>query len=365
LNVEWVIITVFLQIGSPQGGIRATSADIKPEEVELAEFVLQGMKTNRDLLQSGVFRTRGRKKLAAEPGAIPAMDEPIEYFCAFDFARGMFRFDAQDWARIGFSEDTARAKQGVVEVSKSDGKYVRTPKSSLHWSGHVPYRLIVDDPNSEPSRLEMVFDVRCLGMGFRHDLERFVEFPRLCELLSEQNIVEVAKEGNVYRIAWLYGKYRNLKRTIWFDEQRGYSPIRLEGIAPASSPSATKQICEVSWDKLSDVWVPLTLCLEKVKGDKQEYKLDMAFEWESVNTPVPDRAFAAEGLGLPPSTEMVSTQLGKPVSLGRVAGRPEDPPLPEGDSAWTTRVVAVSIGLAIILMLLVTWTVRRYSAGHA
>lgn len=366
----WIILCVLVAAEptppvNPEEGVMPANSAM----AEHARFVLQGMKDSRDRLVTGKFRARGHKKRAEQKPVAPAIDHDVEFTCFFDFGADRFRFDGQDWEIAVLPEDAAGLQPQedgepvafpLGKVAPAVRKYVRTSKSTLHWSEDVSHSLVARVPEEGPSSLPTVFDVRCMGLAFKPDIESFLEFPDLWQILNEQEIVEVTEETNgLHRVVWTYGEGNCLKRTVWFDEKLGYSPVRLEG----HIENVLTQSCEASWDKISDVWVPSTLRLEKTRNGKLDYGLELIFEWVSVNEPIAELPFTAEGLELSPGTDVISTQLGgRPISLGKIGEEVGEPPPKRIPGPRRMLVFAVSL-LLLVLILTIVIVVQRHKAA--
>ena len=139
--------------------------------------------------------------------------------------------------------------------------------------------------------------------------------------LKKWEVVEVAEEGNgVCRIRW-NAMNNSLDLTVWFNRETGYAPIRREarykwyGATPRP-----QEIAETTWTQISGVWVPKSAMLERTLHTSHT-KIDLAFQWESVNQPVLQTVFLPASL-LPHGAGalIVSTEAGGPVVLGRVRG---------------------------------------------
>ena len=193
--------------------------------------------------------------------------------------------------------------------------------------------------------------MQSLGLAYTATLQRYVSFSKRYQVLSESKVVEVADEGEgVCRVVWEIGTSPGTFETIWFDRQRGYSPIRIELRNPRLSADLL-QMGETTWQQVDGIWVPRTFLGENFDGSgKMESRMELALEWESVNHPVPEELFTAAGIGLPPETQIVSFELGSRTALGPVGGERSAKPLataPIQDGRARMVAVAVSCGLLV------------------
>jgi hypothetical protein len=344
-----------------ENGPQEPSSPPPPQQLKTARLVLKGMKDNRDRLRSGVFRAHGTRQQADESGKLQ-LNHPVAYYCAFDFAKDAFRFDGDDFEMIG-SEGPPPSPPKPTRVKTI---YADTPKENLFWYGRTPYRLHSRRSGAAPDLVTTIFDVRCLGISYMADMqERFTPFTKLCDNLGlngTEGITRVRAEADgVVRVDWARGYQSLMKDSVWFDEKRGYSPIRLEfRYGDYNSPIQEK--CETTFARVSDVWVPRTFVIERTPRGRMVKRLELAFEWESVNKPVSRSLFTADGLGLPRGTEILSLELGRPVILGYVGG--SDAPAPRtGVSTW---VRGVLLGASLVAILTIAFLLlRRYRAAHA
>jgi hypothetical protein len=264
-------------------------------EIELADLQLRGMKDSRDRLTSGVFRASGTEYRAGGLGS-PNAGEPVKVFCAFDYKANLFRFDRDMPFLIG-----NRHSRRPFKVDREKGMYVRTPEYSLDWTTEQPDQVFRRAPGAKPPALAIPFDVRCLGLAYTGTLTHDVSFRERYQGFSESRIVAAVDEGGgACRVTWEAKKFPGTFETVWFDQRQGYSPIRIE--LRAGSPSASLlQLGETTWRQIMGVWVPRTFLGEDYDGKgKVESKMELAFEWESVNQPAAEILFTTGGMGLPP-----------------------------------------------------------------
>lgn len=336
--------------------IGAMPPELTPRQKESAKLQLQGMKDSRDRLVSGTFKATGRKQVLTSSGSF-VMNDPVKYFCSFDYPAGLLRFD-RDMPVVRL--DPATQKSPVIDREK--GIYIRTPKHSFCWTSEQPDTLFRASSSAKPAPPATPFDVRSLGLAF--DLDRNVTFAQQYRMASEAKLVEVAEEAKgIYRTVWEMQDPGTFV-TVWFDEQQGHSPIRTEVRVGelGNLPANPLQRAETTWVNISGIWVPKTFLSKYFdnKG-KLESKMELAFEWESVNQPVPEKVFTAAGTGLPPETPIVSYGRGKRISLGTIGDGQR-----ESISAARPRTklafLAAGTALLIIVVIVFVLIARRPSA---
>jgi len=217
----------------------------------------------------------------------------------------------------------------------------------------------------KPPQPATPFDVRCLGLVF--DLDTNVNYLEQCRSISEAKVVEITQEAKgICRILWEMDQPGTFV-SAWFDQQQGYSPIRVEVRVGnlADLPSTPLQRAETTWTNISGVWVPGAFLSEffTLNGEL-ESKTELGFEWESVNERVPEKLFTAAGMGLPSETRLVSYELGRRVALGNVGGA-EVTPLPSEqvmELSNRSQMIAVVVSVLLVAALLAAILVRRYRA---
>jgi hypothetical protein len=183
----------------------------------------------------------------------------------------------------------------------------------------------------------------------------------------EREVVEVEAAGKgIWRIRWLAFK-GSLDITTWFDQETGYSPIRRESRYTwyRPTPPLPQETSEATWMKVSGVWVPKSLVLERTIKTGH-VKIDVAFEWESVNEPVPEAVFQT-GSMLPAgeSAQVISTELGRPVVLETIKGGPphertgDEKPASSSIPRHGIRRWVIPLNIFILLALVGTYYWRR------
>ncbi len=284
----------------------------------------------------------------------------MEFSCAFDHSQNLFRFE-----RLGPELQVLHEilpEKRDFEV-RDRGIFVHRPDYSLHWSTGQIDEIYRREPNAKPSRdYVSPFDVRLMGFYTNICFTEYCDFSQGCRNHFDQNVLaaEMSPEG-VCRVVLQWKKHPNTYTTIWFDRDQGYSPIRYQHTV--GSPTARPgQSGETTWQEISGVWVPRTYLGEDFyRGEDRPLRrrMEIAFEWESVNEPVPDEAFTAAGMGLPPSTRIVSEELGRRILLGQVANvshsnppmAAEPPDRGRWIAAWASLVALFATGAVTLVVV--------------
>ncbi|MCA9125103.1 MAG: hypothetical protein KDB05_07595 [Planctomycetales bacterium] len=287
---------------------------------EVARYLHAGMIDARSKLRTGSFRATGTWVESDSRGESLSLD--WEVFCAFDHDRNLFRFDQQmelpDALPQGVEAETQPATLSVVKT-----KLVTDPEGVIYWCDEESAKIELWGPTFEPSRRLYDFDVRCAGLLGVYSFGRGLTVEEFCKAWSSTKVREVTNRSGLQRI-----EFHNNESEVLFaqtiDERRGFTPIHAEFRDLAlAGPSATFDQAELiskgstTWKQINEQWVPASILLVYGK-DRRE----LAFEWESVNEPIPDKLFQKEGLGLPGETFVSDHRLGKEIFIGRLDGKP-------------------------------------------
>ncbi len=390
-----LVLVVFGLIFFARTAPRLLAADGDPQK--LAQFVLSGYKDGRDRLRSGVFRAEGR--VVKQPKQGQGIEGDVEIFAAFDYEKGLFRFDRTEPVILNIpgikhlppSDPTSKRQAPTKSIldpsiksqlyeTKQIGKWIRTPSQSIRW---VPPWKFGDmrsasgvgilAPDETPIREASPFDVRTLGLLYWHDLTVGRSFEAMLGFLQARSYVDsVAESKGLYRIR---SRQTNgpdgpmsITSTSWFDETKGFAPTRLELRDPrvagtAGRPDDLITTSEVGYEQISGAWVPTSYRIEDhTTEDKLSYEFTL--RWESVNQPVPPVYFTVEGLEAPKGTFVTDTRLGKPIMLSKLGEPPKLPELqsPSRQAAWPLIAVGLALALACFLGI---WAQLRRRRGAA
>jgi hypothetical protein len=338
---------------------------------ETVEFLWIGMKAHRQLLQSGIFRVQGRK-IDDSPAEAARIERDVEVFCAFVYADDLLRFDRREPIResrpsVEEMEAAAGAKLTRQQLLWYGGKYARSRDKSAHFIEGT--NDAVTRPRDHPPVARvMAFDVRALGLYYWYNLEAGTLFDEICNIYRSQKVSEVVIERpGVHRLRWRLSSEQ--RRTLWIDEQRGYTPVHLEVVDRLESNRSREWddptiVSDVTWVETSGVWVPKTYRIEEKLPSGRFTSYEFVFEWESVNEPVLEQLFTVEGFNLPKGTYLIDSRLGQPIVTGAV-GRNSVPEFgilrshhePPRNKAKPT--VVVSVGVTVVLAVLGFLLYRR------
>lgn len=329
------------------------SSALSESEVKAAENVIHGVIDSRQRLVSGVCRIHGknRKSRADSKSSDQGRTEDVECFCAFDFARGLYRFDRNVARRDG-------VEQG--------GKFIRTPSHAFELLGKVPELarsavITRTRPGNSGNGIVAPFDIRIIGLFNLVGAYWERSLDENLKSLSADNFIEFAAESdNVFRLTWKRGNDRLTRYSLWIDTEKGYSWIRWKSTYDANS-ALIDILAETGWDEKNGVWVPISMHLKDQQTSIGTTEADWSIEWESVNEPVDSKYFDPQDLAPGTEVAMYSDEVGeKPIYLGLVGSAPVKP-REVVVSRWRRFCLILTILVVLILLSLIV--VRRYRAG--
>jgi hypothetical protein len=282
-------------------------------EDSLFRFLMLGMKNERDRLQTGIFRAYGRTWVKDEVWGEFKGD--VELFCTFDSPKSLLRFDRVEQKQIlrEGAERSAKTARESWTVQTAQTKFITTSQKVL-FRDDVQNQAVLILPAAQTKHEQArPFDIRSLGLVFYVDFVNNVSFSDIYQVFSEQLPDEMAKETeNVHRLRWAMGKA--MTKTLWIDEKQGFSPIRLELRMTGSEKNEDNQqrlISEVTWVLGRNVWIPKTFRIQDELSAGQSRGYEFSFEWEAINTEIPERLFTVEGMDIKDKTYIIDTRLGK------------------------------------------------------
>lgn len=325
--------------------VRAADEEtISEDQLELARYVLAGFRDSRAQLRSGVLRLSGSRIIKDARRKIDHAGE-IEGFVAFDFERNVFRFERQEPAYSGQPQGGKLIKRDDMVIRRS----IKVPQTSIL------------KPTSAPDRALRMFDIRTAGLANDAEYELNVPLDRLLNhILTESNLLEAVKEEGYYRLSWKGAP--GTKNAAWFDEARGFCPVRRESrfeAAPHAPPLSSSELTLIQKD---GVWVPATLSMQRSPGPSDERLVTYAFDWRSVNRDLGDEMFVVGALNDPgEKVQVIDYRLDQPI----VVSDPFAETVDLQRSRWNVgRVLVAAVGALGLLsgILGLRWFAKRRAA---
>lgn len=326
------------------------------EELKAASLVyLNNHRSGVDSITSGIVRIR--ETLTGKTGMTAS-----NLFLAFDATRNCVRYDVhRDAQPLDFSLFCRNETECLYyhPVSMSVGRFPRD------WTGGTRY--------GGP------LDIRCVGacslpaVRMRFAVDRIRSMMEVGVNPCVQSISDA--EMGLVSVKWNASRQADSRVLveIVYNRDQGSMPVRYREVHfdPRDGKISAEQLSQTTWQQKSGVWVPVTWTLE----DPFDGNLDTyAFDWESVNEPVPERLFQLAGFDLPKGISILNNRLEKPVQEG-VTGQPtkdavpvsparqtKQPPLASG-SALLGLNGAIAFGIVFAVIYLVARS-RRLGSSH-
>jgi hypothetical protein len=326
---------------------------VKENDRDRCESIYFG--TTLESLVSGTFRGVGRVKTPASEGG-PEFEGKSSIFSCFDFSRGLQRFDRKDeLAQFDFDNG------GGVKKFVLDARAVLTPDRIIDWNTGNVSLIRVRDKAAEPSPA-LPFDIRVFGMAGIPSIERNELVGGLLERYCKTPVTGLHSDPEgVHAISWQLSADVQGTRTIWFDETKGFAPIRMEvSIIEPGGESRVVIKSQVTWQLVNGFHVHKSASIEMPSERLVAYD----FEWENVNEIVPDERFTEEGLQVTSPLEVIDTRLGVPVVVKTLNFSTQDKSTEEHlsrnslaersrKSYWSTLIIIsnlVAVGLLFVYL---------------
>lgn len=274
-----------------------------PAKADEASLVITRLQTGREKLRNGRVKVRQTMN-ATRPGREQSRSV-TEYFCAFDFDKGLHRFDYE-----------------VIGRPEFRGKIIRAPENTMTLSpdGY----LTIENADKPSSFFYRPFDIRNIGLldfiNLTYEEQKFCSIvQRYRTLAAEQGVAEDAtiNHTRVTRLTFFADQNRQVRLSLFLDGARDFIPIRFEMQSVTNGQSSRPKfnsVVNVDWKVASQVWVPAVMAFDEHCGSDVTNG-ELIFSWESVNGPFDGTTFDAERL-VKDRTKILDRR--RPVQIPRV-----------------------------------------------
>lgn len=311
---------------------------------QLANTLLGGVRDRIERLQSGTVEC----EILDKAGATVA-----RRFIAFDNRAEKVRSDAE----VLWDARTVRI--------------VHTKNEFLQFVSRKDGGLLTRLNPGEESRISqgMPVDARAVGLCEYRALDLGARAEGILKNMEGDVVVNAVLENDIGVVVFEAAKDKDSAThvVLWIDTAHDYVPVRREVrcVAP-DGRSFTVQRLETSWGEISKTWVPIKSVSRFFSADGAVKQVEeIRLTWKSVNEKVLDELFTVENLKLPKNTYIVDTRLGQRV-LEEVVGM--DRPLPGAPAprefTWT-RIIVITLSVALLLAFGVLAVTRRRGAKAA
>ncbi len=328
-----------------------------------SEFVLKGMKSHRQRLLRGEVLIAGMKESKYADGRTQEAD--VEMTVAFDFEKNLVRFDRREAADAADTQSAdmlrshywrTKTEAAIAKVNNQGEK----PTLEIHPTDYVPA-----SPWHRP------FDIRSVGVYYWPDFRKGTPLEEILEGFMSTTPVEATETPDgIYCLVWEFNDRQ--RRTLWIDGKRGFAPTKMivqDKGTPIGEDWGINPVLanEASWKELDGVWVPDTFRIQKrtvrversAQGESRaagenSMSYMLAFEWKSVNQPLPEELFSYREHELEDGSYVVDYRSGEPVVVELIGAEPTHRDGQEGarehNTGWTLSRVLVIFGSVLILL---------------
>jgi hypothetical protein len=263
-------------------------------DVNKAQLILHGMDDIRMKLTSGICCVTR----ITQNGDNVITDDTC--FIAFDYRKGFYRFDVQ-------------GKDGSAKTLLTPEHYY----STIRLSSEGEFESVFRDSANNMSPIGFInpFDIRSTGLFtpygpyWKNTYEQlsqdiFKRLPDLVEMKEQSNgIVSFSFQKKTQT-----GLPQSVKTTFYVDTKRDYLLVKFDDLLLSKITNSH----EISWKQLNHQWVPVTFVFSSNQGLTAEWK----FEWESVNTNIPQHFWDINSFS-DSTLDLFSRELdGTPIRIG-------------------------------------------------
>lgn len=289
-------------------------------QAQTVDYLVAGFMSERELLRRGSFRISGHvKEVKKNSECSGPIDDDFSGFSAFDYETGLLRID-RTWPECaGLNEHDYRLIRTICrcaytsEMTLANCRPDFQPESqqiNILPAGSGGGDTLVDLDVRMAGAVTFASIHRGLPISDNAPLQRF----RKCfEMKIYPDISVSDGPGGLTLISMSKPGEMNLRRRLWINESRGFTIERSEfeyTEIENNEQRDFKFISEASWERINEVWVPISLTFDE-KG-RNDRSIQATLEWEIVNELLDPGMFTEAGLGATPRTQVIETRLGKP-----------------------------------------------------
>jgi hypothetical protein len=286
-NLGFITIVILLIISSTVKG------DVDLNKVQ---FILHGMDDIRMKLTSGICHVT---RITKNENTIITDDTCL---IAFDYRQGFYRFDVQ-------------GKDGSAKTLLTPEHYYSTIRLSPEDEFESVFRSSANDMS--PIGFINPFDIRSTGLFTPYGPYWKNTYEQLSQDIFKRlpDLIEIKEQSNGV-VSFSFQKKAQtefpppVKTTFYVDTKRDYILIKFDDLLLSNLTNSH----EISWKQINDQWVPAAFAFSSNQGLTAEWK----FEWESVNTNIPQHFFDINSLS-DDMLDLFSRELdGIPIRIGIV-----------------------------------------------
>lgn len=143
------------------------------------------------------------------------------------------------------------------------------------------------------------FDPRMFFGVNEEPLDQFLERKRE-NIATDWAVVDISQKNSIVRLSTSNKTIPGIKPLFEFDLTQGGNLLHIDADEPSRHIEVTR-----TYERVEDVWVPKKSIYDNRSKDEKEYsRREVTFHTLGVNTPLPEKAFTLEGIGVLPNARV-------------------------------------------------------------
>lgn len=340
------VIASFLQLFICDLAVSAPPVQGQIDVQEQADFILAGIKSEREKLQSGRVAISGKQR--SLDGSVVSKDESAEFTISLTFADAM-----------------ARARYDIEWEGYGKGVFLKLPDAIVEWPNTGAGLVDVSSPTSRTVMFVRLVDPRCAGMLSLYTINKNILWEQSYLALEEwvHHAVSVRERADgitdIVAIRETRPGELETQCSLQVSESRGFSIERYEFRErdPGGDWTAPILAASAKWTQISGVWVPIRHDVTETTGN---YAIEIDFDWKSVNSAIDGSEFDVQKIGAPRGTMIVEHRKDRPFIFGKIGFSPNDLSIPS-EPGVGRRWIWVSLNIVAIMIILAVIAHRRWA----
>lgn len=305
---------------------------------KLSAYLRAGWISECEKLRSGRYRVRG-EEMMYEGRSAPGELDP-------DSILVKNRIDV----RVTFDWPAGKSKHSIYWGEYHKGIWLMGPERAAVWPNIGAGVVTLINPSEKRLSFARFLDARTMGFATTTTIARSMVLEECQEFIGDLAApISVAELGKGrFRITWEGPMEQqedwHWRESIVINEKRGFSIESRERRTFSDKRDVDTLFLKTHavWDKFGDVWLPVSVETYEPQGLST---LQLAFEWDDVNEPIPAAEFEFENSGIPDGVLIADKRLSPddPVILGKIgieeyaihSPNPKTPLVSQPVSKWT------------------------------
>ena len=274
---------------------------VTPEMQAAARKAVAGLLASRLALTKGTFQASGEVTHTYRDRPKESYSGPIEVNSAFDFEKGLIRFDRTEHTRVTFHRGPGPARPDDPGEKKDvviRSRYGLNAEKCINWHDQAPREVRVaarDHRNKARGPGKEVFDVRTIGFPVSNEFDPHAALEtKLQGFWSQPLSVEKTGSGRV-KLERSFPEGRGT-RTLWIDPAQGYCPVYF-GLRVQDEGYESVVEASTTWQSRNDIWVPTETRwtnFYSVREGRVQTEHKLKFRWDQVGVEPEPKQFTVE-----------------------------------------------------------------------